>query len=438
MDPTSSSSEQFSVQAQLNLFQGLVSKLPTIFYRCSLDGLSVDYISPNIEAVLGYPANSINNLDSWWRDKVHSDDLPHALKAFNDWVESSSEEPLRRQYRLSNSQDRYVWIEDIMAEHSLAAEKGLEISGTLRAIDDWVSAYRSLETLSHLVPAMLYQYEKEAHGKVSFPYVNGRVKELFNVSEEQAKKDASMVLDAIADEDIEGFHRTIEQSEKSLSPWEYEFRAGSGDKMRWLTGMSVPERINETTTRWHGVIIDITQQKLLEQELKRRSSTDAMTGIYNRGHFIDAVEKEISRSERNGTTLALLMVDIDFFKKVNDTYGHPEGDKVIKKLAELMMLNLRDSDYCGRIGGEEFAVLLPETDVESAQQIAERLRQTVSKTRFNLESLTFSVTITIGVATLLGGDSWASLFKRADQALYKGKEQGRDQVSVASASPTSE
>ncbi|MDV6315625.1 diguanylate cyclase [Idiomarina sp. HP20-50] len=182
-----------------------------------------------------------------------------------------------------------------------------------------------------------------------------------------------------------------------------------------------------------GTFRDITEQKTLELELLKKSSTDRMTGIYNRGYFTEQVDKELSRAKRNGSPLSLIILDIDHFKNCNDSYGHPFGDEVIIKIASILKKSVRSHDTAARIGGEEFAALLPEAGQAEAAVVAEKLRTKIAAHKFSKNGNDIFVTVTLGVAEVQPGDNWTKLFNRADKALYKGKHSGRNQVYPATA-----
>ncbi len=174
---------------------------------------------------------------------------------------------------------------------------------------------------------------------------------------------------------------------------------------------------------------NITQRKRLEDELRRLATTDPLTGIANRRHFIEQVERELARSTRYGLPLAFLMLDIDYFKNVNDTFGHAAGDEVLKSMALALRETLRATDVIGRLGGEEFGVLLIQTDLEGAKLMAERLRSILQSALVETESGPIRYTVSIGLASSIGDDvSVEALMKRADIALYKAKETGRNRV----------
>lgn len=174
---------------------------------------------------------------------------------------------------------------------------------------------------------------------------------------------------------------------------------------------------------------DIWQRKALEEELRHLAATDPMTGLANRRRFFEIGEREVQSARRYASPLALLMIDIDHFKRVNDTFGHPAGDEVIKALAGACVDELRAPDAIGRLGGEEFAALLPKTSLAEAENAAERLRQAIANLALPLSCGTITFTISIGVAELKPADpSIQVLLQRADAALYESKARGRNRV----------
>lgn len=169
-----------------------------------------------------------------------------------------------------------------------------------------------------------------------------------------------------------------------------------------------------------------------EVELRQVASTDGLTGALTRRGFVEAATQEIERSRRYGRPLALALFDLDHFKSVNDTYGHPAGDSVLRYVTECANDTLRSSDTLGRIGGEEFALLLPETDPEAALDCVERLRRAIADNQIPIEAGRISVTASFGVCSLTDryGDveSWLAA---ADEALYGAKTRGRNRTVFA-------
>ncbi len=155
---------------------------------------------------------------------------------------------------------------------------------------------------------------------------------------------------------------------------------------------------------------------------------DSLTGAWNRRYFLGALEKEIQKSHRYQRDVALAFMDIDCFKSINDIYGHTAGDHVLQILTAIIKENIRSVDILGRVGGEEFAIILPETDLHSAQQGLERVRQEVEKCTLDLDGQILKFTISIGLAGLGPADTVDLLLQKADQAMYQAKDQGKNQV----------
>ncbi len=197
---------------------------------------------------------------------------------------------------------------------------------------------------------------------------------------------------------------------------------------------------NELVRVFHELIIQI-QSTLLEQvneekerlirEIDKRSRTDSLTGLLNREEFLRLLEKELERARRYEHPLSFALLDLDHFKQVNDTYGHPIGDDVLDAFGDLLKKTTRNSDIRGRYGGEEFSIVLPETPLDQARTWAERIRSSLRDQEFETDKGTFTVTCSIGLTAFQPNeDDRNTIIERADQALYQAKEDGRDNVNV--------
>ncbi|MBI3730826.1 MAG: diguanylate cyclase [Burkholderiales bacterium] len=179
-----------------------------------------------------------------------------------------------------------------------------------------------------------------------------------------------------------------------------------------------------------GICRDITQRKMLERELQRLATTDSLTGIANRRAFLEHAEHIFKSCQRYQTQMTLLMLDLDFFKSINDKYGHQSGDHALIRFAEAVKLELRESDLFGRLGGEEFCVLLQQASQPESMLVAERIRAHIQS--LVLDTATgdvFALTVSIGIATYRSEDDrLGRLLERADKALYQAKSQGRNRV----------
>jgi diguanylate cyclase (GGDEF)-like protein len=212
-------------------------------------------------------------------------------------------------------------------------------------------------------------------------------------------------------------------------PYDVEFKIRTADTGELKEIHSTAE-FNSSQRTVFGVIRDITERKKIEHSLEYLVQIDPLTGVFSRRHFMAMTERELASAARYSWTLSVLMLDIDYFKQVNDTYGHQIGDLVLQKLGNLFQGLLREVDIVGRYGGEEFAVVLPKTDLIQAFEISERLRRTVESCNIPLEhGLPLSVTVSIGITALKdSSENIDALLARADKALYEAKHQGRNQV----------
>ncbi|UCD77865.1 MAG: GGDEF domain-containing response regulator, partial [Desulfobacterales bacterium] len=167
-----------------------------------------------------------------------------------------------------------------------------------------------------------------------------------------------------------------------------------------------------------------------QKKLAELSTRDELTGLYNRRFFDEALEREIARARRYGSDLVLCMLDLDHFKKVNDTYGHAAGDSVLSEVSKMLKNCIRKSDFVGRYGGEEFAILLPNTGPEQARIVSEKFRRMVAGHHFGHNGSRFQLTVSLGIAAYnrISDPSSDQLVEFADQALYRAKREGRNRV----------
>jgi len=184
-----------------------------------------------------------------------------------------------------------------------------------------------------------------------------------------------------------------------------------------------------------GLRMDITRRKQIEQRLELLAHTDPLTGVCNRRRFLELADDELSRAARHGQPLALLMLDLDHFKAVNDRFGHAGGDSVLRAFVDSALRVMRQGDVLARVGGEEFAALLPQTGRDGALALAQRMLQQVRELQVPLDGQVLRITVSIGVALrpMAPGVPVTvdALMAAADHALYQAKTQGRNQVRLA-------
>ena len=176
---------------------------------------------------------------------------------------------------------------------------------------------------------------------------------------------------------------------------------------------------------------EVTESRIAIEEQRRRASHDNLTGLPNRDAYQKRLEDELARRHRYGSPLSLVVCDVDHFKRINDTYGHLAGDKVLQLLARSLRKNLRDVDFIARYGGEEFVILMPETTSADAYTAAEKLRTKIEQTPFNFRKERVPITMSFGISEFHALESPDTVFERADKALYKAKHEGRNRSCLA-------
>jgi len=200
------------------------------------------------------------------------------------------------------------------------------------------------------------------------------------------------------------------------------------------------EGLSELNLSYEKLLAEYRKEKMqaekLAQELKEVSVRDYLTGLYNRRYLFDFLDKEVRRAKRYGGTFSIMIFDIDFFKKINDTYGHQSGDLVLKAVSGKATAMIRSTDLLARYGGEEFVVVMPQTEAQGAATIAGRLREAVEGMDMDVIGQPVKVTISVGVASYVPQSEKLSVeefIDRADKALYNAKESGRNRVVIAAA-----
>lgn len=290
------------------------------------------------------------------------------------------------------------------------------------------------------------------HQRQSVLFANQHTTDMVGVSSEALV--GQHIMDFVHDDDFDdaqaAFARTFEEDGPQRLP---EVRVKGKDGRIWITELIMGRLPWEGTPCVQVLIHDVTALKQQEAQLRELATTDPLTGALNRRSFEDHARVELDRARRYNRNCSLILLDIDHFKKVNDTWGHHAGDVAIKMVVDITQSCLRTADVVGatqdllvatadlatdpspaaevsRMGGEEFLVLLPETDAAGAFVVAERIREQVAATPVVTEEQTFSITVSLGVSVLTADDDLENFIKRADAGLYEAKEGGRNQTRV--------
>lgn len=306
-----------------------------------------------------------------------------------------------------------------------------ETTLTAQALKELREKAERFDRLTHYVPAMLYDYFIDTDGKSHCLYCNDYSLILLGVPPEAFMADMDHFWHMIHPDDLQRFRERDLRVNRDEDTFFMDTRVllETGE-MKWIRVSS-----NRTPTQgdeppiWSGYMIDISETKRLEALLREQATHDALTGLGNRHDFQRHFREELSRRDRYQRDSAILLLDLDHFKKVNDRYGHDAGDFVLKRVSQLMREQLRAVDVASRWGGEEFCILLPETGLDEALAAAERFRAGLAREPLDYQGKSIPVTVSIGVTTLRQDDRRIEdVIKRADAALYRAKHEGRNRV----------
>ncbi|VVO11408.1 diguanylate cyclase [Pseudomonas fluorescens] len=285
-----------------------------------------------------------------------------------------------------------------------------------------------LKKLSAHVPGGIYQFMMAADGKFSVIYASDGIREIYELEPDLLQKNAEAIFQRIHPQDSSRVRASIRASSQKLSPWREEYRVQLPQRgLRWVRGEATPEELPGGGVLWHGYISDISDLKRVEEELRALSVTDSLTGIYNRRYFQERLKTEMARVERGVGGLAVIMLDIDHFKRINDQHGHAVGDRVLQGVCERIGQRLRRTDVFCRLGGEEFVVLCPDTDGQQAHTLALELWQGLRSSPIDGVGV---VTASFGIAGWRVSEGADALLLRADSGVYAAKQAGRDRVEV--------
>ncbi len=388
--------------------------------------------------MLGYTYEEMKLTTNQWADFLHPNDLESAWKSIYDALEGRTSEH-ELVYRMRTKSGEYKWILD-RAKVVLRDEQGkaLRMTGThtdyTKRKEDDKKINESEERLRLALSAANQSWFELniASGEVSF---GPEYAHMLGYDPANFRSSLQEWLENIHPEDIEAVRESLQECLRNggTKSADYRRRNSSGEWV-WLNsiGSIVGWDENNHPLRMIGIHTNITERKKLESKLIKRANFDYLTGLSNRGHFMKQGEVELSRAIRYHKALSLLMIDIDSFKNINDAYGHQVGDLVLKALSQICQEALRQADIAGRLGGEEFAIILPEADSHMALEVAERLREVVYTTKMNRPNgLPINFTVSIGVTSLDNKNlDIDMLLNQADKALYEAKRTGRNKVCV--------
>ncbi|ODS49999.1 MAG: diguanylate cyclase and metal dependent phosphohydrolase [Halanaerobium sp. 4-GBenrich] len=374
--------------------------------------------------MLGYNLEELkpSNIEDW-RRLTHPQDLKKSNQAFKRHVEGKKEF-YNAEIRMKHKEGHWIWVFDRGKIISWTEDgKPFKMFGSHIEITERKEANREvkktkelLENLSDQAPGVLYQFRMFPDRSYTFPYASKGIYDIYEVNADEVKEDGSKAFEVIHPDDYEEFIQSIYDSFENLSIWESQHRVLLSEKgLRWMEGTSTPEQLDDGSVIWHGNIKDITERKKKEEKIKELTYRDSLTGLYNRRFF----EEELKRLDtKRQLPISIIMADLNGLKLINDSYGHQKGDQLLEKTAKILKESLRKEDILARQGGDEFAILLPQTSKKEVLKVLNRIKEKVEKTKKD----EIAVSIALGMSVKTEPDEDINkVYQQADDAMYKNK-----------------
>jgi diguanylate cyclase (GGDEF)-like protein/PAS domain S-box-containing protein len=390
------------------------------------------FASKNIEALTGYKAEFFQDNKTDFFSLICAEDLILFESQFNKAVKKRSKNTRIDDLRIIDIHNelKYLQVFIYVNDESITIQLNnvTEYYNSIRKNNDIINRYKNLMIT---INEAIWDWNVTT-GNV---YYSNRWSEMLGYEENEVKGTLDEWKKSIHPDDLKDTMKTIEKHFSGETPvYDCVYRLRKKDGVYiWISDRGIKQIDDHgEVVRMIGSHRDITYEKETRENLEKMIITDEMTGLFNRRHYDSQIQDEMLRAGRYGSDLSILMIDIDLFKQVNDTYGHPAGDTALQKLAGVINSKIRNTDSAYRTGGEEFIVIAPLTNQDNAMRAAERLRLAVSDLIIETKYGSFSFTISLGITTYKQGDTYCSLNERADIALYKSKDSGRNCSSVCS------
>lgn len=412
---------------QLSVMSKVLDNIGSYVYSKDLSG-KYTYVNANVETLFQKPAEYIIG---------HDDSHFFDLDILDDLLESDRR-VINENITLSIEEDTVIKstgkIHTYKTTKSPIYDENNEVIG-LSGIATDITVQKALEAdnqnQKHLLDVVLnnvdaYIYMKDANRR--YRYVNSRVAELIGLPAEDiiGKFDHDVVPAGYAENFWKNDKEVFEKNKKVVMNEEIK---DANNIIHHYLSTKVPFQLKGDLQTMIAFSTDVTELYQLKEKFEELANTDELTGIYNRRYFFENANREFDRARRYEQTLVVISLDVDHFKAVNDNYGHPIGDQVLIKIAQLISPTIRAQDVFARIGGEEFSVLLPNISKADSMHAAERLRELLDANIIKINSIELPIKISLGVSVLKKSDlSFQDLYARSDMALYKAKSHGRNNV----------
>lgn len=395
------------------------------------------------KAMLGYGPHEISSRIEESYTRIHPEDL-EAVKAAMQAHFDHKTDSYVVEHRIRCKDGSYKWISsrgkivqhDASGQPSRMVGTTTDITAIRTLSEELQQSVKLITSLTNEVPGLVYQYTLRPNGDAFFSYASEGIRDIYEIEAEQVTSNIDAITQLIHPEDLPRYQDSLKASAINLSPWHLEYRVVLPRQgLRWRQVDARPRKLDDGSILWHGFITDITERKRIEIELEGFATIDFLTQIPNRRHFLARMGEELARIQRVAhARAAVLMCDLDHFKDVNDRHGHAVGDLVLKHFAVILRNATRKIDTAGRVGGEEFAIVLADAGIAEARIFAERIAQQIATTPVVIGEMSIYVTVSIGISVMKADDEGTdAALSRSDSALYLAKDMGRNRIEVSDA-----
>ena len=413
-------------------YQSLVKAVAQVVWNTNAQGQVVNDL-PSWRLLTG---QSWEEIQGWgWLNAIHPQERAETARRWTQAVATKGIYEIEHRVRL------------VDGSYGFFLARGVPVFDLEGKILEWVGTHTDItahkqalaqsqtkfQRLVANMPGMVYCYLPCTDGPDRFTFINSGCRELLELEPEIVLQDASSFVKLIHPEDLLSFQESVVTSAQNFLPWRWEGRLiTSSGQLKWIQGSSYPERTAEEGDVWDGLLIDITERKQGEAQLRHNALHDVLTGLANRVLFMDRLGQASERAKRSQDYLfAVLFLDLDRFKVINDSLGHTSGDQLLVAFADRLKACIRSGDTVARLGGDEFTVLLEDIqNVEYATQIADRIQKKL-KLPFKMGEQEVVTTVSIGIAPSTHGyDQPEDLLRDADIAMYCAKAMGKAQYQL--------
>lgn len=411
----------------------LANPLPFVVMRVSRgpDGAYVlDYISESCAEVWDIDRQDVGeDLGKLW-SRVHPDDLPHVIDRLRGAARKREEWTATLRIDTGDGGEKWA-VGRGLPRHDLPNDAWnitiTDVTAQMQAYADLHASEARFRALAENIPGAIFRYRLRSDGVHQIFDMTPGCQSIWELPAEAINSDPTPIWNMIHPQDVPPMMESVLESARSLTPWHYIWRLTTpSGKFKWLEGRGLPRREGNGETVWHSVIIDVTEQRLKDEEIRRLAERDELTGLANRALLRRRLDDALRQRAEDGRSGALVLLDLDHFKDINDTLGHDAGDRFLRATAARLNECAGPSDIVARIGGDEFVIVLSHADDEdTVRQTIGRISACVAQ-EVRIEGRDLSTSVSLGAVMFpRDGRDPNTLLKHADIALFEAKAAGR-------------